>query len=842
MKKILIIDTSAVMYRSHFAMQKLMNSKGEFTGATYGFVKQLDIAINTVSPDYIVCAMDVKRKDLKRTKEFSDYKSDRKSMPDELANQIKYIKDIIASYNIKAVSIDSYEADDVIGSISEMAVNSGVEVHIFTGDKDIQQLVRDDKMIIIHFLGKDLIIDDNEKVKEYIDVYPSQIPDLFGLKGDKSDGIPGVMGIGQVYAAKLINKYDNLENIYENIDKISGKLKEKLIKDKNLAFISRKLAVIHKDLELDFTLEDLEYKEKNDLKLKDIYKELELNSLIRELNITDKKEEAEIKENIIDKDHMIKILESKKDLTMYEDTRNLYVITDNNLYYTKTFNLDNVNLKGFLNVYDAKKYMHLGLKLDNNFFDILISAYVIFTESRLDVEDIIFKYLGINIEKYTEAKLKKLTEEEFTDKSIKITKGIYKLKDILKEKIKEEDIENTYENIEKPLISILYQMEKKGIKISGERFLKLNEEFTKLMTKYEDLIYEKAGEKFNIDSPKQLAIILFEKMGIKAEKKVKTGYSTDAMVLLDLSLRGIEIADYILKYREYKKLLTTYVEAIPNFSDENNRVHSVFNGVGTVTGRLSSLNPNLQNIPAKTDNGNKIRSCFIAKDGYKLVSFDYSQIELRVLAELSQDESLIKAYKEDLDLHEQTAREIFNKHMMIEVITKEERNLAKIINFSVLYGKTSYGLSTELKIDISDAKKYIDAYFNKYKKVKSFIDKIIDDATKNGFVTTLYGTKRYINGINSSNSFVSKQASRMAVNTVIQGTAANIIKLVMIELSKKGYNMLVQVHDELIFEIKEENLEKEIKEIKEIMENTIKFKNIKLKVNYNIGDNWGELK
>lgn len=837
MKKILIIDTSAVMYRSHFAMQTLTNSKGQYTGACYGFVRLLDQAINEVKPDYILCAKDVRRSELARTCEYSEYKSERKPMPTELASQLEYIDRIISAYNINSMSVDTHEADDVIGTLSTLAVKQGIETHIYTGDKDIQQLIRNDKMIIIHVLGKNILIDDYEKVKEYIDVYPTQIPDLFGLKGDKSDGIPGVMGVGQAYASKLINSYGNLENIYENIDKISLKLREKLLKDKNMAYISRKLATIKTDIFEDFDFKSLEYKNKDSYKLKKIYEELELNSFIKKLDIkeNDKLIDAIYIDNIKAKD----ILENLDMLSLYEDGLNIYIADSNKIYYTETFDLSKIDTKANLTLYDAKKYMHLGLKLRDNFFDILIAAYVIYTESNLDIEDIALKYLDMSIEKYSASKFKKLEASEIVKRGVKIVKAISLLRDILEEKIQNE---NTYFDIEKPIIKILYAMEKKGIKISRERFLKYRKELSKKIEECENTIYDLAGYTFNIDSTRSIANLLFEKMQLKAEKKTKNGYSTDAFVLENLSKQGIVIADYILKYREYRKLLSTYVEAIPSFADNNDRVHSVFNGVGTVTGRLSSLNPNLQNIPARNDSKNAIRSCFIAEKGYKLVSFDYSQIELRVLAELSQDKALIKAYKEDLDLHEQTAREIFNKHMLIESITKSERNLAKIIKFSVLYGKTAYGLAEELKIDILEAKRYIEAYFNKYKSVKQYIDDILKDATDKGYVKTLYGTKRYIQGLNSKNKIVYNQAKRMAVNTVIQGTAANILKLVMIELHKKGYEMLVQVHDELIFEIKEDIVHKEVLKIKEIMENTIKLKNVKLKVNYSIGDNWGDLK
>ena len=416
----------------------------------------------------------------------------------------------------------------------------------------------------------------------------------------------------------------------------------------------------------------------------------------------------------------------------------------------------------------------------------------------------------------------------------------------MKDKLIEEGLNKIYEDLESRLVPVLASMELEGIKIDKQYFSDYKTELEEKIKEVTEEIYELSGEEFNIGSPKQLSQILFEKMGIEPIKKTKTGYSTDVKVLEELSLRGIQIAGKLLDYRGYTKLLSTYVDPIPKLADENDRIHTTFHQNGTATGRLSSSNPNLQNIPARTDDGIKIRKGFISKEGWSLISFDYSQIELRVLAELSKDEHLIEAYRKGEDLHELTARKIFFK-TDDEEITRMERSIAKVINFSVLYGKTPFGLSQELKITVEDATKYIRTYFEQYPKVREFLDNILENAKKNGFVETLYGTRRYIFGINSSNKNIRSQADRMAVNTVIQGTAANIIKKVMIELYERFKNesdikMLLQVHDELIFEVKDEAIEKYLEKIEDIMENTIVFKDVRLEANGASAKNWGELK
>ena len=430
-----------------------------------------------------------------------------------------------------------------------------------------------------------------------------------------------------------------------------------------------------------------------------------------------------------------------------------------------------------------------------------------------------------------------------------LTKRSYymtRLKEILGHRLEAEGLNNVYENIEKKLVPVLADMEKKGILIDPDYFGKYGNELKNNLAEIEKNIYGLAGEEFNINSPKQLSEILFEKMMLDPVKKTKTGYSTDVEVLEVLAAQGVEVAEKILEYRGYTKLLTTYVEPLPKLADSENRIHTTFHQNGTATGRLSSSNPNIQNIPVKTDEGIKIRRGFVSEEGWSFISFDYSQIELRVLAELSEDETLILAYQKDKDLHDLTARKLFFKTDE-EPVSREERSIAKVINFSILYGKTPFGLSKELKIPMGDAKLYINKYFEEYPRVRTFLNSVLQEAKLNGFVETLYGTRRYITGINSSNKNIEAQADRMAVNTVVQGTAANIIKIVMVKLyeefkDKEDINMLLQVHDELIFEVKNESVDKYLKEIDNIMENTIKLKNVRLAANGNVGKNWGELK
>ncbi len=918
MKKAVILDTSAIMYRTHFALMGMRNSRGLATGATYGFVNTLEGVLKEFNPDYIVACLDIKRSELKRSEELESYKAHRESMPDDLVAQQEYIMEVLEGYNIPKYKVEGYEADDVIATLATKFSEDSeeeIEVFIITGDKDLAQLVNG--RINIALLGKGdkknslfRYIRTDEDVVEYLGVAPNKIPDLFGLMGDSSDGIPGVSGIGPKTGVQLISQYGSLEGLYENIDEIKGKRKEKLIEERENAFLSRKLATVHRDIEMEYDKEKLKLEEKNLGKLLEIYKIMEFkkfsafienelkkkgvhnedlknvskNSEINKGDISnnnqinlfegivnkprqegtaenthDKEAFSESVGEIIKWEDAFKVLdEMSKEVSIFENElgisvscgkRNIVLLKEGELENSLKESIYKELSKKKIIGYNIKEYIKSGIKSDE-YFDVMLAWYVLGTESSQDLEVIIFAELGENLEKFEDQfKKRKLTDVSNEEKAEFLWKRAFyisKLKPLLENRLKDEDLTGVFRNLESRLVPVLAEMELNGIKIDKGYFSEYEMELKGKIRNLEKEIYSLAEEEFNIGSPKQLAEILFEKMGIEPVKKTKTGYSTDVEVLEELALRGIEIADRILEYRGFTKLLSTYVEPIPKLADENDRIHTTFNQNGTSTGRLSSVNPNIQNIPVRTEEGIKIRKGFVSEKGWSLVSFDYSQIELRVLAELSKDDNLLLAYRKNRDLHDLTARKIFFK-MDEETVSREERSIAKVINFSILYGKTPFGLSKELKIPIADASQYIKTYFEQYPKVKKFLERILENASLNGFVETLYGTRRYINGINSSNKNLKAQANRMAVNTVVQGTAANVIKKVMIELytqfkERDDIRILLQVHDELIFEVKESAIEKYMKEIKEIMENTVIFEDVNLSANGTYAKNWGELK
>lgn len=885
MKKAVILDTSAMIYRAHFALMGMRNSKGQSTGATYGFINTIEGMLKELNPDFLVACLDVKRSELKRAEDLESYKAHRESMPEELVGQLDNIMEVLDNYNIPKYKVIGYEADDVISTLAtkfSQDKEEEIEVYVVTGDKDLSQLVND--KINIALLGKGdknsmfKYIKTDEDVVEYLGVTPNKIPDLFGLMGDASDGIPGVQGIGPKTGVKLINEFGSLEGIYENIDKLKGKQKENLETYKESAFLSRKLATVHKDVDVEYDKEKLKIEDKNLEKLLEMYKKLEFKKFAEKIekelkkvnsqkslfsisvdNIQEKKVEKNVNFEKINWDNSVEIIEKMENkISLFEnefgfgisDSKNNFVLLNKELKNETTLQKLKKTLENKeIIAYNIKELIKNGINI-TKYFDIMLAWYILGTESSQDLENIIFSMEGENLEKYEnqfkKRKIEDVEESELIEFLYKRSLNIYNIEKKLNEKLVDEDLFEVYDSLESKLVPVLANMELNGIKIDIKYFNEYKDELEKNVKSLEEKIYELAGEKFNISSPKQLSEILFEKMGIKPIKKTKTGYSTDVEVLEELSIRGIEIATNILEYRGYAKLLSTYVDPIPKLADKNDRVHTTFNQNGTSTGRLSSTNPNIQNIPVRTDEGIKIRKGFISENGWSLVSFDYSQIELRVLAELCRDDNLVLAYKKDKDLHDLTARKIFFKTDE-EEISREERSIAKVINFSILYGKTSFGLSKELKIPVEDASLYIKTYFEQYPKVKKFLEDILENARLNGFVETMYGTRRYIPDINAKNKNIQNQANRMAVNTVVQGTAANIIKKVMIELynnfkDDNNIKMLLQVHDELIFEVRDEVVEKYMKKIEEIMEKTIIFEEIKLKANGAFAKNWGNLK
>ncbi len=902
-KKAVLLDVSAIMYRAYFANMNF-RTKTEPTGAVYGFVNTLMSIIKEFSPDYIGAAFDVKRASLKRSEIYKDYKAQRESAPEDLIAQMARIEELLDCYNIERFKIEGYEADDVLGTLAKNLSAQGVEVYVITGDKDLAQIL--DENINIALLGKGeggdkfKIIRTDEDVIEYLGVPSKKIPDLFGLIGDSSDGIPGVRKIGSKKAIPMLEKYETLEGIYENIDKLTeiagiGKsLVNNLVEDKEIAFMSRELAIICQDVPLEFNLENLNYDIDN-IKLLELFKVLEFKALIKKMGLEngDEKTQEIEKSKRVSKERTFKVVEGKADIKdMVKSLKKVDLVS---CYYTEygiafsSFDKDyyfpfekkceskigaNISLfdptpvvedceinckeiqeffdnyNGEIVTYNLKNILNRGISVKNCKLDMMIAYHLISSQTKENIELPIEHLTGIELDNYADKfgkeKPENISAEEYGKYLCQRTMGLLECYDILKEELEDRNLMKVLNEIEMPLIEILSSMEIKGIKIDPEYFSNYEKELGDLIEKLQEKIYEEAGEEFNINSPKQLAEILFFKLNLPPVKKTKTGLSTDEEVLEKLKADGAEIAKAILEYRKLAKLKNTYVDAIPKLRDEKDRVHTTFNQIGTTTGRLSSSDPNLQNIPVKTDEGIKIRQGFVAEKNSVLMGIDYSQIELRVLAQLSGDENLREAYQNSMDLHSLTARKIFELSDEEEV-SREERIIAKTINFSIIYGKTAFGLAKELGISQKEASEYIDRYFNQYPKVKGFEKEIVEFTEKHGYTETFFGRRRLIDGINSKNKNIKSQAERMAVNSVIQGTAAEIIKKVMIEIYKyikdrDGISLLLQVHDELIFEIEKEKLEMYREDIEKIMRESVKFDSVPLEINTNIGVNWAETK
>ena len=902
-KRAVLLDVSAIMYRAYFANMNF-RTKTEPTGAVYGFVNTLMSIIKEFNPDFIGAAFDVKRGSLKRSEIYKDYKAQRESAPEDLIVQIPRIEEVLDCYNISRFKIEGYEADDVLGTLAKKLSEENIEVYVITGDKDLAQIL--DENINIALLGKGeggdkfKIIRTDEDVIEYLGVSAKKIPDLFGLIGDSSDGIPGVRKIGPKKAIPMLEKYETLEGIYENIDSLTeipgiGKsLVNNLKEDKDIAFMSRELAIICQEVPLEFNLEKLSYEQDKE-KLLELFKILEFKALIKKmgLEIVEGKEEELEKQSRSRENRDFKILSKKDDIKdmiktlkkeelvsiFYTDYGIALSSYDRDFYYPFDKKCENKiganislfdvepaletqkkdypeiqeffdNYTGNIITYNLKNLLNKSFDIKNCGMDIMIAHHLVTSQTKENVELPIEQFTGIELEDYTEKfgkeKPENLSAEEYGKYICQRTRGLLECFDILKEELTDRNLMKVLNEIEMPLIEILSSMEKKGIMIDPDYFSKYGKELERAIDELQEKIYEEAGENFNINSPKQLAEILFFKLNLPPVKKTKTGLSTDEEVLEKLKENGAEIAKAILEYRKLAKLKNTYVDAIPKLRDENNRVHTTFNQIGTTTGRLSSSDPNLQNIPVKTDEGIKIRQGFIAEKGSILMGIDYSQIELRVLAQLSGDENLRAAYQNNMDLHSLTARKIFELSENDEV-TREQRIIAKTINFSIIYGKTAFGLAKELGITQREASEYIERYFNQYPRVKEFEKEIVEFTEKNGYTETLFGRRRIIEGINSKNKNIKSQAERMAVNSVIQGTAAEVLKQVMIEIyryikDKAGISLLLQVHDELIFEISLDRLEEYRENIEKIMKECVKFDSVPLEINTNIGVNWAETK
>lgn len=879
-KTLVIIDGNSIINRAFYALPEMSNKEGLKTNAIYGFTNMLLKIIDTYNPTHISVAFDRKAPTFRHI-EFKEYKAGRKKMPDELREQFEPLKDLLDKFNIHRLEIDGYEADDIIGTVSKIAEDNGFKVYIVTGDKDAIQLASNKTTTLITKKGVGEVEEyDYDSVIEKYEMTPTQFIDLKGLMGDKSDNIPGVPGIGEKTGIKLIKEFSSIEGIFDNIDSIKGSTKKKLEENKELAIMSKKLATIIRDVPVEFNLEELEYGNYNTKDILDVFKYLGFTSLIPRIGNLDESEEIvneanveisklediyefinKVKEN---NELIIKtvtregnILDKRiKYIFLSVDGKKIYYVEENSIHKLEyIFTSNEIKKLGYNLKDDYIALKPYSIKLENIYFDITIAEYLIDSMSSTSYEcsAIAMKYLTKKVKTKEEllgkgVKAKKYQDLSFEELSSHISQIIDTVKSvmpIMEENLKESNMDGLLYHVEMPLVEVLADMEYEGVKVDKEKLNELGSQFKEIIKKLESEIYEISGEEFNINSPKQLGVILFEKLGLPVIKKTKTGYSTNAEVLDKLKDQS-PIIDKIIEYRQIVKLNSTYVEGLLSIINPiDGRIHSSFNQTITTTGRISSTEPNLQNIPVKLEMGRNIRKVFISDKECKLVDADYSQVELRVLAHMSQDETMIDAFKHNEDIHTKTASQVFNVSM--DEVTSKQRSDAKAVNFGIVYGKSDFGLSEDLNIPVKQAKEYIENYFNKYNKIKEFMDNIIEDASSNGYVTTILNRRRYIPEIKSSNFMLRNAGKRAAMNAPIQGSAADIIKIAMINVYKKleennlKSKLILQVHDELIVEAVDSEIDIVKKIVKDEMENAVCL-DVNLDVDLNIGDSWYDTK
>ena len=879
-KTLVIIDGNSIINRAFYALPEMSNKEGLKTNAIYGFTNMLLKIIDTYNPTHISVAFDRKAPTFRHI-EFKEYKAGRKKMPDELREQFEPLKDLLDKFNIHRLEIDGYEADDIIGTVSKIAEDNGFKVYIVTGDKDAIQLASNKTTTLITKKGVGEVEEyDYDSVIEKYEMTPTQFIDLKGLMGDKSDNIPGVPGIGEKTGIKLIKEFSSIEGIFDNIDSIKGSTKKKLEENKELAIMSKKLATIIRDVPVEFNLEELEYGNYNTKDILDVFKYLGFTSLIPRIGNLDESEEIVNEANVEiskleDIDEFINKVKENNELIIKTVTREgnildkrikyiflsvdgkkIYYVEENSIHKLEyIFTSNEIKKLGYNLKDDYIALKPYSIKLENIYFDITIAEYLIDSMSSTSYEcsAIAMKYLTKKVKTKEEllgkgVKAKKYQDLSFEELSSHISQIIDTVKSvmpIMEENLKESNMDGLLYHVEMPLVEVLADMEYEGVKVDKEKLNELGSQFKEIIKKLESGIYEISGEEFNINSPKQLGVILFEKLGLPVIKKTKTGYSTNAEVLDKLKDQS-PIIDKIIEYRQIVKLNSTYVEGLLSIINPiDGRIHSSFNQTITTTGRISSTEPNLQNIPVKLEMGRNIRKVFISDKECKLVDADYSQVELRVLAHMSQDETMIDAFKHNEDIHTKTASQVFNVSM--DEVTSKQRSDAKAVNFGIVYGKSDFGLSEDLNIPVKQAKEYIENYFNKYNKIKEFMDNIIEDASSNGYVTTILNRRRYIPEIKSSNFMLRNAGKRAAMNAPIQGSAADIIKIAMINVYKKleennlKSKLILQVHDELIVEAVDSEIDIVKKIVKDEMENAVCL-DVNLDVDLNIGDSWYDTK
>lgn len=866
MKKLLILDSNSILNRAFYGVRYLSAKDGTPTNAIYGFLNILLKLIKEQEPDYICAAFDVKAPTF-RHKQYEGYKAQRKPMPEGLAAQMPLAKDVLRAMGVTILEKEGYEADDIIGTVARLCEESEISCFIATGDKDDLQLASDKTKVILTVTKSgynETIIYDDKAVKEKYHVTPTEFIDVKALMGDPSDNIPGVKGVGEKTAMSLIEKHHSIEYIYENIDGIGlkGAMLQKMKDGRKMAFMSKELATINRNTPIEFNAEECVFDGfENNGELYEILKRLELNSIIKKLDLSggdNVKENEDIfkdfsyqvgDKNMINGDKVTVVLDFDGDNISSAAVgvgNNAVVLNEQD--DIKELLEDDSIAKVMFDVKEAIVKLNGRIDIKNISDDTAIAAYLVDpAKNEYTIEKLASEYFGTVIEK-PEVKQLSLLDDVETDRSEYLAKcavALGVLNERIGDKIKENGQEKLYHEVELPLVTVLAHLEINGFLVDDNQLKEFADKLGEKIDALTNEIYMLAGEEFNINSPKQLGVILFEKLELKPVKKTKTGYATNADVLEKLRDKH-PIVNFIMEYRQLAKLKSTYCDGLRAVVNPNtHRIHSVFTQTVTVTGRLSSTEPNLQNIPTRTELGREIRKMFVAKEGYVLVDADYSQIELRVLAHIANDETMINAFRNNEDIHAVTASQVLG--IPLEDVTKEQRSSAKAVNFGIVYGIGEFSLAQDLHISVKEAKAYIESYLEKYHGVRNYMESIKEQAKKDGYVKTMLNRIRYIPELKSPNYNIRQFGERVALNTPIQGTAADIIKLAMVRVDNRLINeglkskLILQVHDELIVEAHKDEVDKVKQILSEEMQSAMEL-NVPLKVDMSTGHSWYDAK
>ncbi len=852
MKKVILVDGNNLMFRSYYATAYsgniMRNSKGFPTNGLFGFVNMMTKIIHEENPEFIMVAFDIGK--TFRHEKYDDYKGGRSETPDDLKMQFPVAKEILTAMGIKYLEVPGYEADDIIGTFARMIdENPEYEGLIVSSDKDLLQLIS--KEVKVKLLKtKDYIMMDEDTFISTYGVEPIRMTDLKGLMGDASDNIPGVKGIGEKTAIKLLTEYHTLENLYEHIDSIKGATRIKLEDGKISAFQSREIATIYREVPIDCSLEELTFDNHPSVQLMELYKDLEFNYFIQKMDVVKEKEEIpyQIITDVSDFDFKegVSIYLNISESNYHKATiLGISIYDGENGYYIPYQYMGSLDyLKGEVYTYDAKKnyvsFARHGMNIPNMTFDVMIACYLLNYNVKEDIASVA-NPLGYDIDFYNKKEV--LSEEEVALRCVKKAKFVYEVRDKLISDMKHDDVLELFTSIEMPLSGVLSRMELEGIRCDTTVLDKMGQDMKEKIDEITHEIYAISGVEFNISSPKQLGEVLFDTMKLPYPKKKKGNYSTDEATLS--KLKEYPIIQNVLTYRMLTKLYSTYIEGLKSNVLYDEKIHTIYTQTLTRTGRLSSIEPNLQNIPMRNEYGRLIRTCFVPEENSLLLSSDYSQIELRIFAALANVEELIHAFKKGIDIHSKTASDVNN--VSLDEVTSEMRRNAKAVNFGIIYGISSYGLSEDLNISPKEAKAFIDRYFETYPGIKTYMDEEIEKAHEKGYVKTIMNRKRVIEELHNSNYMIRSMGERMALNTPIQGSSADILKKAMIEIDREfdkrklKSKMLLQIHDELIFNVLEDEVDTVKKIVKDVMENTVSL-SVPLVVDINLGKNLYEAK